>query len=246
MKTAMDRKELHDTLLALMPADADHDAAQCEECAQDLRETREVAANDDDPEGGQVTDKTFTQEQLDAAVSEAVAKASAGLQAQLEELQAKNTQAALDEAVAAAVAERDAKVTELSNQVDVLTAERDKARQDLQEQTDFLVAAKAEIDQKAEADARKDDRIAKVKEAVPTFTKEKIDERADEWAAMDEPAFDKFLTDLREAAGANTGEPPSTTGLDTTRETAAAAGGNTELADVVGARIHRPAVSRLA
>ena len=105
-------RKQHDELLANKPEDmSDGEFAAliekhkdtCPFCNEEL-----IAQNDNDPEGGDM-DKTFTQEELDAAVLAAVAP----IQAELQTIKDAAAEGEVETRVAEAKAERDAEVADL-------------------------------------------------------------------------------------------------------------------------------------
>ena len=83
MSTAL--KRVHDRLLADRPTDAKHDALSCPFCLMDSIDEGGLRA-DAQPGGDDVSDKTYSQADLEAAIAKAVAVATAPLQSRLEEI----------------------------------------------------------------------------------------------------------------------------------------------------------------
>lgn len=192
-------KGLHDKLMAEMPEGASHDEDSCPLCAMESVNDSEGETFDDQPEGGSMSDKTFTQDELNAAVEKAVADATSDLQAKLAEHDANAQQSAIDQAVAAAKAESDGVIEELQAKLDAAVLEaanEKKAREELE--------AKIEADAKAEEEAaaleaRKEDRVKAVAE-VADFPAEYVTENASRWAGMDDEQFAKYVDDLKVVA----------------------------------------------
>lgn len=124
-------------------------------------------------------DRTFTEAEHEAILTEAVRRE-----------------------VAQATEDKDAKITELQNQLDVIEAEKaealtaqEKAEKDL---TDF----KADIEAKETAAARKDERIDAVKaiSAVELPETYFTDARVQRWCEMADEQFETLLDDMAEQA----------------------------------------------
>jgi hypothetical protein len=216
-------KAIHDRLMADKPDGATHDPATCPLCAMDAVDTGGTTAHDHPKGGSSVT--TYSQEQLDAAVQEAVTKATAPLQTQLAELQGQTAEQQQQAAVDQAVAEKVAELAELQTKLDAATLEaatEKKAREDLEA---FLENAKAEATAKAEADARKDARIEEVKAAELAFSDEWLDANADRLAAMSDEDWTAQLDSWKVLANKASDEIPTTTSLQAAREGAGDAGG---------------------
>lgn len=173
-------QELHDWLLEHKPEGANHKADECKWCKES--ESREE----------NVSDKIFTQEQLDQLVASAVDKAVSEARKTADgEILTLN--ARLEDA-ATALKESEVKVTELSTKI----SEREEA--------DRLAAVAAER--------------AKQVAAVANFSQEQIEARQDGWAKMDEAAFNAYLEDVQLVAKSSKEKKPATTKFDGTRETA--------------------------
>ena len=182
----MNLAELHDMLMGVKPDDAEHDSASCRFCKQ-------VASNQEDEE---VSEKLYTQEQLDALVASAVEKASADVSAE-SDTEILNLNERLEEAEKA-LAERDAKIADLEASI----AERDEA-----ERLASVAAERAEL----------------VKESV-NFTDEQIEARKAAWAKMGDEDFASYLEDLKTARTAASKSKEDTkpveSAFDGTREVA--------------------------
>jgi hypothetical protein len=197
-------KALHDQLVADAPDK--HDAASCAHCTPTPQE------------GASVTLKTYTEDEVRGQVAAAVDQAVGDLRTQLADLRSSQEQAAIEariaEAVAEAVTPLSAQVTDLQTQLDAATLEaaNEKAR------ADGLQAAVEKAATDAEIASRKDDRLAKVKEAAPGFKEEYLTANAERWAAMEEA---EFASRLEEYRAASTGVPagdalPTTSALQAT------------------------------
>lgn len=189
-------REMHDRLVAMLPAGMEHDASTCPMCA-----LAEGAVLDQGPGG---TVDTFTKDQLDAATAEAVRNAVAPLEVKITELEGAKGQQETAEAVAAATEPLEARVTELENELDVKTNEAQAAKDELASVLAWLDEEGTKAEEAKAADERRDERVEKVKE-VAHFTDEQITERQDRWAAMADADFDALLADLAITAGDNAG-----------------------------------------
>lgn len=189
MSTSQALKVLHDQLLAQQPADATHDPENCPLCAQE---------NPDDQAqtpGGSMQD-VFTQDDLDAAI----AAASADLTERLRELEGQVQETEVGKAVAAAIAPKDASITELQNKLDAAEAARTAAESKLTETQQFWSDAIAQHEQAAALAARRDARVTAATEAG-VFSEQYITDNADRFAAMDDADFADRLEEWRLIAG---------------------------------------------
>lgn len=199
-------KALHDKLLAEKPADAVHDPENCPLCAM---------TDDDNGKGGSVSgETTYTEAELAAATEAATAAAVAARDARIKELEAAQEVGEHEAALAALRTEKDAEIAELQRQLDEATVEASSHK----ERADLIVAwldeEKAAAEARETAAARRDDRLAKVKEAAPAVSQEYLDKHADRFAAMDDESFDAHLDSLREiASAAGAPAPAAGTGL---------------------------------
>lgn len=212
-------KTLHDRLLADKPDGAAHDESSCPLCALEAIDN-EGTTFDDQPEGGSMSDdaKTYTEDDLKAAVDKAVADATSELNAQLSELKNSQEQAEIDKAVAAAQAEADEKIKELQSKLDaaVLEAETEKkAREELEASVE---AEKKAAEETAALEAKKGERTEKVKE-VASFTDEYIAENSERWALMADEEFDKCVEDWKVIASRVNGDSiPTKTAMTASRD----------------------------
>lgn len=129
--------------------------------------------------------RTFSEEEHTAIVADRVARETAELEGQNQTLQ---------EQVTALTTEK----AELQTRLDTAEVARAAAEQ-------ALADYKAEVTATAEKAARRAERLASVREAAKHmpdawFT----DQRADEWAAMEQASFDSFLTATKEVSAALT------------------------------------------
>lgn len=158
---------------------------------------------------------TYTEDELRAAVEAAVG----GLRTELDGLRAsaaeQETAAQTEVRITEAKAPLEAKVVELQTALDaaVLEAANEKAR------ADSFEAEKAAAVEAATLEARKDDRLAKVKE-VANFPETYLAANADRFVAMSDEDFEARLDEYRNIAAKATGTDgiPTTTALTATRE----------------------------
>lgn len=206
MKSMDTLRQIHDELLKSKPEMASHDADQCPLCADQIDGTSS-------PAGGEMSDKQFTQEELDAAVAEALKP----IQEELKGLRANASKSEVE----ASIAEMDSKIKELQSQLDAAVLETQNAKQ---EKADL--EAKIEAEKQAEENAkalaaRKDERLAKVGE-VASFPEEYLQANADRWAAMSDEDFDAAVNDWKTISVKKTeGEdstPPRQTAMVASRE----------------------------
>lgn len=205
-------KTLHDRLLAEKPEGVVHDEASCPLCAMEAIPHEEI------PEGGSMSE--FTKEQVDAAVAEAVEAATSALKTQLAELESKQQETEVGKAVSEATAPLNEQIADLQSKLDAEVMARTTAEEAKTEVETFwseAIAAKTAAD---EADARKDERLAKLKEVAPEGAHAYLDENADRFAAMSDEDFDARIEEYRTiTAKAEPGsEIPSATALTAARE----------------------------
>lgn len=161
--------DLHDALLEHKPEGASHD--DCPVCLAATAETAKEEAN--------VADeiRTFTEAEHLAVLSDAVRRETATLQTEKETLSTEK--AALE-----------GRVDTLEAEKAVLITERDNAVTE-------LANFKAEQAEKAEAESRKGERLAKAREVADHLPEEFFTpERAARWAEMSDEAFETACADL--------------------------------------------------
>lgn len=143
-----------------------------------------------------MSDQTYTQEDLDAAVATAVEAATKSLKDEVTDLRTDQEQAAVEariaevrtelqaqvEAAEAAKAEAETKATEAVEAAEALTA--------------YLTAEAEAAEAAATLEARKGERVAVVKE-IATYSDEYLDAKATRWAEMADEDFDAFVEDLK-------------------------------------------------
>lgn len=137
-----------------------------------------------------MADKTYSEDEHIAILSDRVKQETANLTAQ--------------------VAERDATITELQNKLDVETSAKTAAEQRADEAEKALADFKAETEEREAASARKEERLTKVREAASHMGEDflKDEKRVDRIVAMSDDQFDGYLEDLGATGKAAPGNPP--------------------------------------
>lgn len=170
-----------------------------------------------------MSDKTFTDQEVQALVTAAVAEATKDMSKELDDLKATQTVSDFEAKVTQAQADADAKVADLQSQLDASVIDAEAAKTALDELKTFLTTESARIDAEAAAAARSDERVKAVSEAA-TFPEEYLTANTERWAAMDDAAFESLLADYKsmgEKTAANDKGIPAGTALQATRETKA-------------------------
>lgn len=128
------------------------------------------------------TPRTFTEAEHEAILTEAVRRE-----------------------VASATEATETEKAELQNRIDVLEAEKAEALTAKENAETALEEFKQSITEKEEAEARKESRVAAVKEIAATELPDTYfsDERTTRWAEMSEEAFEALLDDMAEQAMAH-------------------------------------------
>jgi DNA repair exonuclease SbcCD ATPase subunit len=182
-------KSLHDLLLneQYKPSEASHDASLCPFC------TAEVDGADADtttpPGGGDMSNNTYTEEDLQAAVQAALAP----VQAELSEIKTSQEQAEIDARFAELTEAHEATVAELQAQLDTATAEAEAEAA----KHDELVAYLQDLASAEAAQAALEARRTEVAAAVADiFEEDHVKANLDRWAAMDDEAFQAFVADF--------------------------------------------------
>lgn len=186
----MGLRALHDDLLAIMPEDASHDRETCQWCLDP--ELAEVT-------GGDMSDTTFTQEELDAAVSKAVDEATKSLKDEVADLRTDQEKAAVEARIAEVRSELEEKVEAAEAAKTEAEARATAAEEAREAVVTYLEGEKAAADAAAELAAKAEERKAVVKE-IATFTDEELDAKATRWAEMADEDFDEYVEDLKATA----------------------------------------------
>ena len=178
----------HDELLTAMPAGASHDACPlCHPGDGDSSKVKEVAVADGD--------RTFTEAQHFALLTDAVARETASLSSKTEDLETKVS--GLDSEKAAL----SATIAELQTRIDVLDAEKAAAEQARDAAVAEFTAHKDAEAEKAAATERRAERVTALKAANSSLQDEYFTEqRVQRWAEMSQEQFDSLLVDITEAA----------------------------------------------
>jgi DNA repair exonuclease SbcCD ATPase subunit len=180
---------MHNLLLSNKPSEAVHDASLCPLCVDDDI----TQPNDTIHGGGDVT--TYTKEELDSAVAEAVAP----LRDELEALKASQDEAAIEARINEMTEAHEAQVAEIQGQLDTAKAELEAAVA----KYDELIAMIEQSEKDREAAEALEARRVEVKAAVAdTFNEEYVEANLDRWASLDAEAFEAILADWKAAAKA--------------------------------------------
>lgn len=206
-------KTLHDRLLEERPDDATHVASECPFCV-DAAEVASATLT-----GGSVADtKTYSEEEHSALLAQV-----AELTAKVAELTTASTASEIDAKIATVKTELEAQVTDLQTKLDSAVLEAQAAKDDRDNTVSYLEGEAAAAEAAAAITARKDERIAKVKE-VASFPDEYLDENADRFAAMSDEEFAKALEDWAviapKKAGSKDDKIPDKTAMTAARTTA--------------------------
>lgn len=179
--TPMDFKAEHDKMLVAKPEGVEHDAETCTYCISS-------------EEGGDMS-KTYTEDEL----REAVEAALVPVQAELDAIRASEAEEAIATTVAEAVAAKDVEISELRGTVDTLTLRAESAEADYASVIAWLEAETQAAAEAAIAAARRDERLASVKE-VASFAEDYIEANADRWVALDDASFAALIEDWKAVA----------------------------------------------
>lgn len=204
-------KEAHDRLLAEKPEGDEHDATTCVLC-------NDEPTVDPTHQGGDMS-KTYTEDELNSAVREAVAP----IAAELDQMRAERSNGEVEERIAAAKADADAQVAELQTQFDAQVAalqlQLDAAEilaNETAAEKDAIVAYLTAEAQQAEMEAtvasRTESRVAAVT-AVASFTEEQVAKNTARWIAFSDEDFDAYIEDLKAIATPSTAAADLPTGV---------------------------------
>ena len=186
----LDVQMIHDLMLATKPSEASHDASLCPLCDGSVDG---ADSHTDDTLGGDVS--TYTQDELDTAVAEAVEPLQVKLDALLAEQGLAEFEARLIEMTEA----HEAKVAELQAEIDTAVAASEAAKAE----HDGLVSYLNEIQEAEAAEAALAARKEEVAAAVAgIFSDEYVAERIEGWAALEVEAFEALVADWTAAAEA--------------------------------------------
>ena len=180
-------RQEHDNLIANKPDNmSDEDFAtlledhkpNCPFCNESFK-AQEIEI----PEGGDM-EKTFSKEELEAAVSAAVAP----IQAELDSIKESTEQAEVDSRVAEAEAEADRRVAEIQEQLEAAELAAGNARTELANTIAYLEGEKETAELAEWADALRTARKAQVEE-VANFSPEFVEANLDRWVAESDEDF---------------------------------------------------------
>lgn len=208
----MTLKDIHDELLAKMPEGAEHQEAECAFCMSEV-------ASDPDNNGGTMSDKTFTEDEVKVAVTAAVAEAVKPLQDKIASHEAASTEAEVDAKITAVREELEAQVAEIQLALDASTLDKEAAIVARDELVAFLDGEKAKADEEAETAKLRVERTAEVAK-VASFPDDYIKANEERWSKMDDDAFVALLEDYKTFSANKPGSTlvPATTTLNASRE----------------------------
>ena len=208
-------QEVHDRLVANRPegASCPDDCIYC---------TGQYATSV--TQGGNVSEATFTQEDVDALVAAAIAQAIAPLQAELTQFKAGEQESQVEAQIAAVREEMEAQLADLTSKLDAAVLDAEAAKTERDEIKQWLENEEAKVTQEAEMATRKDARIAAVAEVV-SFPEAYVAERAEKWAALTDEDFEALLADYKALGTPKKSDRPgsglpSATAMVASRETA--------------------------
>lgn len=176
---------------------------------------------DADPKEAEEVSVSYTEDELKAKVDEAVASATKDLEAKVKELEEVRSASEVEAKLAEAKAEHETKVSEIQAQLDTAVLEAEKAKTEKEEIVAFLEAEGKKAEEAAALASRRDERLKQVAE-VASFPQEYVEANADRWAGLDDEQFAALLEDYK-AVGAKKedGEeeiPAGTSAMTASRE----------------------------
>ena len=186
-------KAQHDTLLENMPEGETHNEDACPICNPVFRTQ----------ERGEMSE-SYSQEQLDAAVEAGKAPLLAELdtvKTELEKIKTVLSASEEDARFEAVRAEYDEKITSMKSELDNFELKASNAEQELANVLAFLEKCVADAALAQAIEARKEARIALIKEHT-SFSDEKIAERIDDWASLEDDVFEERLAEWKELSTA--------------------------------------------
>jgi hypothetical protein len=220
-------RQAHDELLKNKPDTAVHDETDCIFCNEEFNS-----------EGGGDM-KTFTEDELNAAVEAAIEP----VQAELNELKNAQAQGEVDTRVAEANAEADRRVAEVQTQLDEAMVQKGAAEKELSDTVDFLVAEEAAKREAAEIAARTDERKVSIEE-LAVFEADYVEANMERWLALEDEDFAALVEDWKTIASSKAseseGEESETTpipdsAMNSTRDSAGSSKTD-DFSDILGAR----------
>lgn len=166
-----------------------------------------------------MSEKTYTDPEVQALVTAAVAEATKDLSAELESLKSSLTASESDAKIAQIQADADEKVADLQAQLDAKVIEAQASKTAHDELVAYLEGEATRVETEAAAEARKEERVKAVSEAA-SFPEEYVTANTDRWAAMDDEAFELLLADYKSVSAKSGGDTTTvpTTALTATRD----------------------------
>jgi len=150
--------------------------------------------NNNPSKGGDMT-TTFSQEQVDAMIAEALTP----MQEELSVLRAKSDAEEVETQIAALTEQYDSEVAEIRSQLDAKVLEAAAATAKYDELVTMLEDAATADAEAAERAERLESRLAQIEE-VANFPEDYIAAQSDRWAAMSDEAFEATLADYTAVA----------------------------------------------
>lgn len=141
-----------------------------------------------------MSEKTYTEEEVQALIDRAVAEGTKPLREKLEEYEASEAEERVAEKVAEATKPLEEKIEELQKELDTATLEKQKAADELAEMNKFLEEEQKRIEEEEAVAARRAERVEKVKE-VASFPDDYVEKNADRWARMSDEEFEAACAD---------------------------------------------------
>lgn len=164
--------------------------------------------------------KSYSEDEVQALVTAAVADATKELSTELDSFKSTQTAAEWEAKITEAKAELEQQIEQLKSELDTKVIEAEEAKKAHEGLVAQINEENEKVKLEAEVEARKADRVKAVSEAVPSFPETHLTENAERWAKMDDEAFEALLTDYKavaEKATVVTSLPPLTA-LRATRE----------------------------
>lgn len=167
-----------------------------------------------------MSDKTYTEDELAAAIAKAIGEATAPLQTKLAELENSQQKSEMDAAIEAAKAEAQKAIDDLQAKLDAATIEATAAKTAKEELDSFWADAIAKAENEKAMEARRDERLSAVKE-FGGFDEKYIEDNADRFVAMSDDDFTARLEEWKAlVASKGTEGIPAKTGLEVARSNA--------------------------
>ncbi len=202
----LDEKELESITLELLYRDSvsasSEDSISVDDTPKLVMIDKSVGGNDNSnnaeennpSKGGDMT-TTFSQEQVDAMIAEALTP----MQEELSALKAESDAEEVETQIATLTEQYTAEVAEIRSQLDAQVLETSAATAKYDELVTMLTDAATAEAEAAERAERLESRLAQIEE-VANFPEEYIVENSDRWAAMSDEAFEATLADYTAVA----------------------------------------------